>query len=112
MAYATLTFGAPINTSCQVGDIAYYVTVTTQDGFDTGFTDDGTSNGIVKIGDIREISNPTTSTPTILVETTLGFDELNLSSPLGYYASVKLINNSKTEAEMFSVSMEAYDSSK
>jgi len=36
----------------------------------------------------------------------------NLSSPLGYYASVKLFNDSKTEAEMFSVSMEAYDSSK
>lgn len=128
MAYATLTFGAPINASCQVGDTAYYVTVTTQDGFDTGFTDDGTSNGIVKIGDIREINNPTTSTPTMKVETTLGFDELNgqngkfimftkdtranLSSPLGYYASVKMINDSTTKSELFSVSMEAYDSSK
>jgi hypothetical protein len=131
MPYATLTFTAPINTSCQVGDIAYYVTVLDQDGFQTGFDDDGVSNGIVKIGDIREINNPTTTSPTMRVETTLAYSALgggtpltgkfimftkdnraNLSSPLGYYASVKMVNNSTTEAEMFSIGIEAYDSSK
>ena len=131
MPYATLTFTAPINTSCQVGDIAYYVTVLDQDGFQTGFDDDGVSNGIVKIGDIREINNPTTTSPTMRVETTLAYlalgggtpltgkfimftkdNRANLSSPLGYYASVKMVNNSTTEAEMFSIGIEAYDSSK
>lgn len=122
MPYATLTFSAPLNTSCQVGDIAYYVTTTPSGGFDTAY------DGIIKIGDIREISGAATSTPTMKVETILGYTELNdlsskfilftkdnkvnLNSPLGYYASVKMVNDSTTEAELFSVGMEVFDSSK
>jgi hypothetical protein len=121
MPYATLTFTAPLNTSCQIGDIAYYATTEAQGGFDTAYS------GIVKIGDIREISG-TVSNPVMLVETTMVYTELNglsnkfilftkddkvnLNSPLGYYASVKMVNDSTTEAELFSVGMEVFDSSK
>ena len=127
MAYATLTFTAPINVSCQVGDIAYYVPTSDEGGFKTSFDGSGVSNGIIEIGDIREINNPDSNAPTMKVETTLGYLELNgqtdrfimftkdtrvnLSSPLGYYASAKFVNDSTNEAEMFSVTMEAFDSS-
>lgn len=128
MAYVTLTFTAPINVSCQVGDIAYLVNTQTEGGFNTSIHDD--DFGLLEIGDIREINDPTTNSPTIKVETTLSYaaigvvageddifimftkdNRVNLSSPLGYYASVKLVNDSKSEAEMFSVGMEVFDSS-
>jgi len=124
MAYATLTFSAPINASCQVGDIAYYVETDTAGGFEVGL---GLDEPIVKIGDIRQITGATTNAPVMIVETTLSYqtvdnasgsfimftkdNKANLSSPLGYYASVKLVNTSKTVSEMFSVGMEVYDSS-
>lgn len=132
MPYATLTFTEPINVSCQVGDIAYYVDVTTQDGFDTGFNDSGVNNSVITIGDIREINNPAANgTYTMIVETSLSGADLgagsglsnkfimftkdtkaNLSSPVGYFASAKFVNTSSSAAEMFSVAMEAFHSSK
>ena len=126
MAYAELTFSAPLNTSCQVGDTAYVVTSTSSQG---GFTVGSTlSSSLIEIGEIREINNPTSNSPTMKVETTVGYADLNglnnqyilfnkdnkanLSSPTGYYASVKLVNDSTTEAELYCVSMEAFTSSK
>lgn len=126
MAYATLTFSAPINASCQVGDMAYYTSTSSGTPADGGFTNQ--SGAIVEIGQIREINAPLSSTPTMKVGTTLGYaqlnglnnkfilfskdNEANMSSPLGYYASVKMANDSTTEAELFSVNMEASTSSK
>jgi len=37
---------------------------------------------------------------------------LNTPSLLGYFASVKLINNSRTKAEIFSLGSETFESSK
>jgi hypothetical protein len=123
MALATLTFSAPINVSCQVGDTAYYVATTTSGGFSV---DD---SAIVMIGDIVQIQNPTTTTPIITARTTLGYTELdgltdkfilfskdnkaNLNSPVGYYASLKMVNADRTNpAELFSVAAEVFNSSK
>tara|TARA_B110000211_G_scaffold231564_1_gene293361 strand:- start:1391 stop:1762 length:372 start_codon:yes stop_codon:yes gene_type:complete len=123
MALATLTFSAPINVSCQVGDTAYYVATTTSGGFSV---DD---SAIVMIGDIVQIQNPTTTTPVITARTTLGYTELNgltgkfilfskdnkanLNSPVGYYASLKMVNADRTNpAELFSVAAEVFNSSK
>ena len=39
-------------------------------------------------------------------------NEANLNSVLGYYAEVKMVNNSKTEAELFAVSANVAESSK
>lgn len=129
MPSATLNFSAPINVSCQVGDIAYYVDTNSVGGF-TASTDaiGQTENTIVEIGEIREIQGPKTNTPAIIVETTLGYNELNslnkfiffsknnkanLSSPLGYYASVKLVNdNNYSAAELYAVEADIYESSK
>ena len=122
MAAITLTFSAPLNTSCQVGDLAYYVTTTTTGGLTTK-----TDQGVKLIGQIRQITNPTSSTPTVICSSTLGYNEINdaskfilfskdnkvnLSSILGYYASVKLVNDSNVASELFSVGMDMFESSK
>jgi hypothetical protein len=121
MPLITLTFAAPLNVSCQVGDTAYYVDT----GADGGFTTNG-SNNIVEIGQIRQINDPQSTTPDVLCLTSLSstFDgenkfilfskdnKANLSSILGYYAEVKLVNTSLDEAELFSVGVDMFESSK
>tara|TARA_R110000851_G_scaffold145604_6_gene285145 strand:+ start:433 stop:801 length:369 start_codon:yes stop_codon:yes gene_type:complete len=122
MPSVTLTFSAPLNVSCQVGDKAYYAS-TSPDG---GFTKNDA--GIVEIGEIRQITNAQSTSPTVTCHTTVGPTEVghgttefilfskdnkaNLSSVLGYFASVKLVNNSTAQAELYSVSMDAFESSK
>ena len=121
----TLSFTAPLNASCQVGDTAYYVSTNAQ--LDGGFT---TSSGsIVEIGQIREITPfngsvalvkcmtdlpsagglASNATPFILFSKD---SKANLSSVLGYYADVKMVNDSTTEAELFSVGVDYFESSK
>jgi hypothetical protein len=39
-------------------------------------------------------------------------NKANMSSILGYYAEIEFKNNSKTEAELFSVGTEVFESSK
>ena len=123
MAIATLTFSSPINVSCQVGDTVYYVNTTSSGGFTTNDT-----NSVVEIGDIREIENPTGPTPIIRAFTNLGNTELtlsdkfilfsknnkaNMNSPIGYYASLKMTNDDRTNpSELFSVATEIFESSK
>ena len=129
MPQATLQFSAPLNVSCQVGDTVYYVSTTAVGGFDTNYTTTGATatNNIIEIGQIREIQNPTSSSPVIIAETELGYNELNgltdtfilftkdnkvnMSSPLGYYAAVKMVNDSTEVAELFSVGTEFFESS-
>tara|TARA_Y100001973_G_C5174170_1_gene320871 strand:+ start:913 stop:1275 length:363 start_codon:yes stop_codon:yes gene_type:complete len=120
MATLTLTFSAPLNVSCQVGDTAYYVTTTSSGGFTIN------NNNVTEIGAIQTITNPTTTSPTIVVDTNLPNtlntaskfilfskdNKANLSSILGYYADVKLANDSLIEAEIFSVGVDTFDSSK
>ena len=121
MALVTLEFTQPLNVSCQVGDTAYYVSTTTDGGFNVA------SSSIVEIGTIIQIQDQL-ATPTLTVRTSdtlAGFPETlnnqfiffskdnkaNLSSPLGYYASVNLTNDSTEEAEMHAVGMDIFASS-
>jgi len=125
MALVTLQFAQPLNVSCQVGDTAYYVTT----GSDGSFTvDDG--SGIVEIGIIVEIQDAL-ATPTLIVRAIDSYpgtsdtlsdkfilfskdNKANISSPLGYFASVKLKNNisNATAGELHSVAMDVFESSK
>ena len=122
MPSLTLTFSAPLNASCQVGDTAYYVTPVDDGGFKV---DD--AGGVVEIGQIRQISDRHTSSPDIVCDTILqgsGIhgatkfilfskdNKANLSSILGYYADVKMVSDSKAESELFAVGMEVFESSK
>jgi hypothetical protein len=121
----TLSFTAPLNASCQVGDTAYYVETTTDGGFIKN------SGSIIEIGQIREITPFNGSVALVKCMTDLpnsgGLEngvepkpfilfskdnKANLSSVLGYYADVKMVNNSTTEAELFSVGVDYFESSK
>ena len=126
MATVTLTFANPINISAQVGDTAYYVTTSSQGGFTTSLNNSTptTENTIVEIGTIKSINAArlimvcNTSLTTGQIPTTSHFisfskDSIaNTTTALGYYAEVKLKNNSTTEAELFSIGCDVFESSK
>ena len=112
--------------SLQIGDTAYYSNVTNTAGFNT-------SSSFTKIGLVKGINNATslddgTETTTLTCEISSSTappqsgsksfmfftkdNKVNLSSLLGYYASVKFKNNSANPAELYSVSSEISESSK
>ena len=110
--------------SLQIGDTAYYSNITSTAGINT-------SNSFTKIGLVTGINNATTlddgtETTTLtceidestVVPTTSDFiffskdNKVNLTSLLGYFASVKFKNNSPSKAEMFSIGCEIAESSK
>jgi len=113
----TLTFSAPLNVSCQVGDTAYMVDTTTSGGFTTH------TGNITKLGIISGIGG-TQSAPTITIAnnvvTVTGSkfilfskdNKANLSSVLGYYAEVKFKTNSTSDNELFSIGADIFESSK
>ena len=128
MALVTLTFNnQPLNTSCQVGDTAYYVSTSNNL---KGATNDFLVNSdtITEIGVIVQITSPLTS-PVLIVRAVDSFpgsssdltskfiffskdNKANLSSPLGYFASVKLKNNSTVQSELHAVNAGVFASSK
>ena len=120
----TLTFPNPINVSVQVGDTAYYLDTITNLGVQAHRHSD--QNDIIQIGDITIIDrtlnqitcNWNPNPPTALFPPVGAFimfskdNKVNLSSILGYYAEVQFVNNSSTEAELFSVGADTFISSK
>jgi len=126
MPNVTLTFPGDINISCQIGDTAYYVPTTSLGGFDTSLNTNGeTQQTIVEIGPISNIdhlNNIITCSPDLILTNTqpstndfIFFSKdnaVNMSSPTGYYAQVKFINNSKVKSEMFATACDVFESSK
>ena len=110
----TLTFSQPLNVSCQIGDTAYYVPTGTSGGFNIN------SSTIIEIGIITAISGLTITIANNLVASVPNGsfilfskdNKANMSSALGYYAQVTLKNNSTSYAELFSVGMDMFESSK
>ena len=112
------TFANQLNVSAQVGDTAYYVPTSTSAQFQVNSSD------IVEIGDITYVSpdglgfwcNTTLSSGLYPSSSDYIFfskdNKANQASVLGYYAKVQLKNNSKTEAEIFGVSADTFESSK
>ena len=130
MPLVTLNFDDPINVSCQVGDTVYYVATSTSEK--AGHESDGftiNSSDIVEIGTIIEIkqqSGSSTFLDRIIVYSTIAGwagnvtnkfvlfskdNKANLSSPLGYFASLKMVNNSTSQAELFNVGADVFASS-
>jgi len=122
MPAITLTFNNPLNTSVQVGDTAYYANTTR-----VGVHHEKNLSGVISLGPITNIiqwngvnsfitSNmPIASMPGPTIGSFIMFskdNKANMSSILGYYAEVEFKNNSKTEAELFSVGTEVFESSK
>ena len=119
MATIDLTF-AKENTSIVKGDTVYFNNPTTANGFTT-------SGNNTKIGEVASITINDSNQQVISVTTTLsGIGSLstnsfiffskdnkaNLSSLLGYYADVKFKNDSTIEAELYSIGMDTFNSSK
>ena len=124
MAIITLSFDN-INTSVQIGDIAYYsFNPTSKGGFDYSML--STTKRLGKIVGGNSIGTPITNN-SITVEydssiisppftnAFISFakdKKVNTSSLLGYYADAKFVNNSTKKAELFSVGSEIAESSK
>ena len=120
MAVLTLTFSAPLNVSCQIGDTAYYVNTASSGGFTVN------SNNVTEIGTIKAITGGATTAPTITIDTNLPNtintqsyyiffskdNSVNLASLKGYFAEIKFVNDSTERAELFSIAMNVEESSK
>ena len=112
------------NISLQVGDVAYFIpgTAISQIGdiYHTGGTPDDISfNNTYKVGTVDSITSDsiTINSPNITptVDDFIMFrknESVNNTSLIGYYAEVKLRNDSPDEAELFALSAEIAESSK
>ena len=110
--------------SLQIGDTAYYSNVTSTAGINinSGFTKIGLVKGLSNTTSLDDGTETTTLTceidTTTVIPTTSDFiffskdNKVNLTSLLGYFASVKFVNNSRAKAEMFTASCEINESSK
>ena len=124
MPIAILTFENPLNSSLQVGDIVYYSTPGQAPGssFNTSVT-----GGMTKLGTVFSLSinpiqvsvvytnaanggvNPPADGDYIMFEKD---KQVNSSSLIGYYADIKLVNDSKEDIKLFSLGSEVSESSK
>ena len=123
MANLTLTFSHALNVSIAIGDTAYYATPTASGSFSVAGT-------TYEIGLITAVDHNLNQ---IVVDTQLAsgvittsdfifFSKNNtasLTSILGYYAEVKMVNNDQDipanvskQVELFQVGMDAFESSK
>ena len=142
MAIHIFTFnpGIEFNTSLQIGDVVYICPTAQVGGFDTADELAQGGSEIIRIGTLSEIhtsrlsgNNPTRVSrlfiddldvaPTWTLEGGLGDflmfskdNKVNLNSIAGYYANVKMTNNTSEinllQPELFAVSAEITQSSK
>jgi len=128
MPTLTLTFLNDINISAQIGDTAYFVNSTSPTLYDFGMQ--GQGSDIVELGPITAINISTVNHITkqsiqVLVsgsiqqpnpnQSLILFSKdnaVNMSSPLGYFARAKIVNDSKVKSEIFSIACEVFESSK
>jgi len=102
------------NVSLQIGDVAYYVKDDDTSTSVTSFTDSVRRIGeITSVGTSHIVVDSFTNTPPADAFLMFSKDKVaNNTSLLGYFAEVKLINNSTEKAELFALSSEIGLSSK
>ena len=116
----TIEFGTgnSVNTSAQVGDIAYYVQVTDDSGFTVNMWNATTIGPIISFptNGTSIVCSMNTESENPIPENAFIFiakDNIaNASSLLGYYGSARFKNNSASYAELFSTSCVIAESSK
>ena len=120
MPIITIGFSQPINVSVQIGDLAWYVP-TNQQGAQGNQYQTNDIDNIVLIGPITNINGnilsidqplnqaPPSTTDFIMFSKD---NRANISGVVGYYAKVKLTNDSKGPIELFAVGSEVFESSK
>ena len=110
-----------VNFSMQAGDFIYFIS-----GFSLGGFDYQDESNIRFLGEITLIGAAgNVSAVTVTYDSTqvslpnvgdfiffVKDKQVNISGLLGYYASVKLVNNSKKKIELFSIGSEISESSK
>ena len=120
MPLITIGFAQDINVSAQVGDLAWYVPTNLQGVQGNQYQTNDIDN-IVLIGPITNINGniltidqPACQTPPTAFDFIMFSKDsrANISGVLGYYANVKLVNDSKDKIELFSVASEVFESSK
>jgi hypothetical protein len=126
MLVITLTNITNLNTSLQVGDMIYVAPAPLTNLFNSSNQSGGNINASNRVGILRLIEQiaPTTyilsidgSTPygaTVSVGDFIMFSKHNQSDDdiKGYYMEVKLVNDSRQKAELFSLGSEVTESSK
>ena len=121
MPLITITFPNPLNVSVQVGDIAWFVTNLDQ----TTIPSTTAINNPVEMGPVTQVganfievdidsglwnsNDPPVSGDFIMFAKD---NQANMSSLLGYFARIRLENNSYQPAELFSVGVDYFESSK
>ena len=135
MPLVNLTFPHRLNVSVQIGDTAYFadtnpVGVTRVWAAGTTPHLQADQSDIIIIGRVEGIQQWDGTESVITCEMPWNImmnyglppngafimfskdNKVNLSSILGYYASVKIVNDSPEEAEIFSIGSEVFESSK
>ena len=133
MAFITINFSFPLNASVGVGDTAYFTQTSYTQSGQSGSHTHSQQSQVREIGEIIDISpslNYYGTSYIIVDDTNTGFssvytiqpndfimfskdNKVNLSSLLGYYAKVKMVNNNNTtKSELFNVGAEVVESSK
>ena len=119
----TITLDYPLNNSVQVGDILYFSPSAVVGGVKTVQS----FSNIVKLGPIANLSKRATNPKTVIIVQAdtlynapsagdfLFFSKdsnVNTSSIAGYYAELKMVNDSTEKAELFSIASEISPRSK
>tara|TARA_R100000544_G_C2216499_1_gene54892 strand:+ start:451 stop:816 length:366 start_codon:yes stop_codon:yes gene_type:complete len=121
MPLITISFPNPLNVSLQIGDIAWFVP-----GLNTATLPSATATGnLTEMGPVTEIglnyivvdinnslwtgTTPPTSGDFIMFAKD---NQANMSSLLGYFATMKFENSSYSPAELYSVGVDYFESSK
>tara|TARA_R100000458_G_C8208847_1_gene196997 strand:+ start:347 stop:712 length:366 start_codon:yes stop_codon:yes gene_type:complete len=121
MPLITINFPNNLNTSVQVGDMAYYVSSINN----TTIPSSTATSNINLLGEITEVgidyiivdipaalwnsSNPPSADDFIMFSKD---NQANMSSLLGYFALFRFQNNSNEDAELFSIGADYFESSK
>ena len=116
----TINFTGNINNdSLQIGDMAYFVTPTLSGGFNQSISAPTLIGSIDAItGTSIDVDETIQVVTPVLLPGQSDFimfakdTSINLSGLVGYYAEVKINNNSTDKAEMFSIASEITISSK
>ena len=116
MPQFTITFAEDLNSSVQVGDIAYYASTVANSGFQTSSASNeiGTIISVDRVNKQIVVSsalanNTFTTTDYIFFKKS---DKVNFGRLLGYYAETKFKNTSVVQGEMFAASIGVFESSK
>ena len=121
MATIDLNFNKALNSSLQIGDIAFYLTPSTDGNYQV--QQDITQ--VKRLGAVRKISetggvftvkvdisdntaSPTTSDFILFAKN----NRANISGISGYYGEITFTNNKTSAAELYSINSEVFESSK